>query len=898
MPSEPIPADESPKKDPQSRVPRSVVPKLLPPTNTGRYVTGASGHGEAMFDSGLVKKPPAEDPTAENAANEYGPDATGSDVKGSGAAGPDSSTSHPDSTASRTGDLQTPDDIATEMAFDEIAVEEMVRDLELEARGDDGLADEDSSTSANEDDFAVIGVQNFEWRLSVIRIAAHRSADAIAASQLVEPSCDKEEKLARIVLSTYRLIDPRFRPSYFQQVRVGRLLPLALQRAACIDFTPPTLQTRSRVSRNESVRLFGHPFPIRVDRKHDSTRKKRRRAVPQGDDVSSRDEALEVLAELRAFSTATTVRRWMHDTRFLSAMIIVIAATTVGLGVFAARRRLILPSPAVNRPASVQANAASGPAPDVLAATDEEAGWIAVDPVDSDRTQLPDRSMPHVPASDAEIGSAAMTTDELLAALAEVGRTPPVTTPLPIEALPRNTKPGGALPREVLPGEALHREALPMNPTAGMPDVASIDVATDGPTGLRSRTLNDGRIADDASSGDQSSSLLDWMPEISLPELFDLDVSSASANTPSPREMPNAEAAGVGSDSEGLAATEENATATSDSPATSDSIAMDEFVPKPPVHSDEEIATAVSGLWSETESAARRFTVASASSLIEQWDLVAEIASPDSLEYAAAHDLIRQAAWLTHPVSDIVASLRQTAALQAFRFADVSHVDAELHSTMGLTGDEVDRLLASWRASRRRVVASADVERMLVQANVLLDRIVTSDQIDASKRAALLDDFRTEVERLAKIVSDEELLAETDELFTAISSLPASAEWTRLLDADKPSGLLGTIYCLQQRRWEEGILWLRQSSNLVVAGCAKAECELLQSGGPDSSDADWIALADRWTKVAQRLSGREAASIRWHALQIYGNEESTADQRKELIDALPQYMRSEFAGLQ
>ncbi|MFG0289945.1 MAG: hypothetical protein ACF8CQ_17325 [Rhodopirellula sp. JB044] len=883
MPSEPIPADESPKKDPQSRVPRSAVPKLLPPTNTGRYVTGASGHGEAMFDSGLVEKPPTVDRTAVDAAKEPGSDATGTD----------SNTDHPDGTASRSGNLQTPDDIATEMAFDDIAVEEMVRDLELETRGDDGPADEDSSTNANEDDFAVIGVQNFEWRLSVIRIAAHRSADAIAASQLVEPSCDKEEKLARIVLSTYRLIDPRFRPSYFQQVRVGRLLPLALQRAACIDFTPPTLQTRSRVSRNESVRLFGHPFPIRVDRKHDSTRKKRRRAASHGDDVSSRDEALEVLAELRAFSTATTVRRWMHDTRFLSAMIIVIAATTVGLGVFAARRRMILPRSGLNQPVSTQANAASGPAPDVLAASDAEAGLIAVDAVDSDLTQLPDRSMPHVAASDAEIGSAAMTTDELLAALAEVGKTPLVTRPLPIEALSRSSSNGELLPGGGLPGEGLPGEGLPMTPNGDMPDIASIDGATDGSTDLRSRTLHDGRNADDMSAGAGSSSLLDWMPEISLPELFDLDVSSAAANTPSSRELPIAETAEPDADVDAA----ESSAMNDDASTPAVAMPRDTSAPEPPVHSDEEIATAVSELWTDTESAARRFTVASAGSLIEQWDLIAEIAAPESLEYAAAHDLIRQAAWLTHPVSDIVASLRQTAGLQVFRFADVSHVDAELRSMVSLTGDEVDRLLASWRASRRRVVASADVERMLVQANVLLDRIVTSDRIDASKRSALLDDFRTEVERLAKIVSNEQLLAETDELFTAISNLPASTEWTRLLDADQPSGLLGTIYCLQQRRWEDGIVWLGQSSNLVVAGCAKAECELLQSGGPDSSDAEWIALADRWTKVAQRLSGREAASIRWHALQIYGNDESTADQRKELIDALPQYMRSEFTGL-
>ncbi|EMI41059.1 hypothetical protein RRSWK_06457 [Rhodopirellula sp. SWK7] len=895
MHSEPIPADESPKKDPQTRVPRSILPTPLPPTNTGRYVTGAGGHSDAILDGGLSK----EENATPQSTNDATPDC---DLRIDGATpseGESDLGNRPENPLLESTDAIDPavdpvisndvGEIPGELSFDDIAVDEMVRDLELESEAEQVGISPDYPTSASEDDFAVVGVRNFEWRLSVIRVAAHRSADAIAASQLVEPSEDKEEKLARIVLSTYRLIDPRFRVSYFQQVRVGRLLPLALQRVACVDFTPPTLQTRSRFSRNDSVRLFGHPFPVKVHGKHDSVvRKKIRRRARKGDVVSGRAEALEVLAELRLQSSGSTLRRWVHDTRFLTAMIVVIASTTVGLGLFAARRSLIRPRPLADHSTdsigagNAVASIGGGPAPEILASSDVETELVAVDPVESAVVEALDHAMPHAETLSPEISNPVMTTDELLAALADVAKGTPIVPPTSI---------------------AIEHELPEVAPVTSMADASS-----DMPSGGAGDRVPGNGFPGSISPGDLGPGLI--VPRDLIPEISGVDL-DADREATGP-DIINGESMVASSNGEDVAEPTGLAdpTALSD-PATNDEtfgeanvkrsdsrngMSLDKLAPKSPAHSDDEIATAVSELWAETDSAARRFTGSTVAGLIEQWDLVAEIAGPDSLEYAAAQHLIRQAAWLSHPMSDIVASLRQTSTKQPVRFIDVTLSDSETKDTASLTVDEIGRLMDSWRAARRRVVATVDVERMLLQANVLLDRIVVSDRLDATKRSDTLTSFRTDVERLAKIVSDKDLLTETNELTKAIDSLPASAEWARLQAADKPSGLLGTIYCLHQRRWEEGIVWLGQSSNLVVAGCAKAECELLQSGGPSSGDSDWIALADRWTKVAQRLNGREAAAIRLHALEIYGDDESMRDNRQELLESLPKYLRPEQAA--
>ncbi|MCM2369324.1 hypothetical protein [Aporhodopirellula aestuarii] len=800
MPSEPIPADDLPKKDPPVRVPGSDRPPLSPTSDNGRFVTGAGGQSETMSESGLGRSP------------ESAPDAVFDDAE------PSPTDLDPSADDTEESEAGGEDRSEEEYSFDDIAVDEMVRDLELEAEVESLDVFDEQPIGASEDDFALIGVRNLEWRLSVIRVAAHRSADAIAASQLVEPSDDKEERLAQIVLSTYRLIDPRFRGSYFQQVRVGRLMPLVLQQAACIDYTPSTVQTRRRIARQNHVRLFGHPFPVQNGSR---ARKKKRRRHWQEDTLSGRAEALEVLAELRARSTTAIVRRWLHDTRFLAGMIFVIASTTIGLGLFAARRNLTGPRPLIDQAVgsaggeTMVASMADAQTPSVLSASDDEDDFLPVEPMESEALELTDYAMPHAEDLSPEITNPGMTTDELMASLAEAANESTI----------------------VLPEVATFSHELP--------EVAPITDIAMPSTELPKRTAEDS-YDPFAEPGETVAAALEMS-----------GVPKPSGGRPRDR-MP-------------------------ESPS-----------PKLPKHSPADVAAAASELWAETESAARRFTQSSIADLIEQWELVAEIAGPDSLESAAARHLILQAAWLEQPLSSIVAFLRKADAGQAIRFADVSLMDSDLKNTANLDVDEIKVMLESWRSSLRRVVASNDIERMLEQANVLLDRIVVSDQLVASKRSDVLLSFRTDVERLVKIVSDKETLAETNYLLTAIDSLPNATEWARLQAADKPSGLLGSIYCLHQRRWEEGIVWLGQSSNLVVAACAKAECELRQSGDPVDGHAEWIALAERWVKVAQRLEGREAAAIRLHALEILGTATTTLEKRKELIALLPKYLQIEL----
>jgi hypothetical protein len=684
---------------------------------------------------------------------------------------------------------------------------------------------------ANEDDFALVGVRNLEWRLDVIRTAAHRSAEVVATAQLTEPSPEKEQRLSSIVLSTYRLIDPRFRGSYFQQVRVGRLMPMLLQVAACIDFTSPSVphKIRSKKNGHRYVRLFGHAIPVTAIPPQNQTNRSHREQVRKNkpprsrrkrdqNPLNYRDEAREVFAELRSNPYRATWHRWVHDPRFLTALIALTAVSTVGVGLFAVRHRLI-------GPRAVIANVTDAPITEITTAGNEQSSdtplnEFLTDPsVETALSQPEDEIGLVMPVPDVlpvELSGSEMTTDELFQALANVVSAAETTVAI-------NELPAPEMVPDVAPTPELPATEMPVTemPATEMPETLPVETK---PADDLSR-----KPADELSGG--------------------------------PTDLPA----------------------------------------KLPQHDHEAVAKVMSELWSETESAARRFTGATVAELIDAWDVIAELAGPESIENAAAKRLINEASWLSKPLSVIVAQIRQSDPAASVRFAIPA--ENQLGNTACLTAEEITQLLESWQAARKRVVHTVDLDRMLHQANVLLDRIVISDQLSPDKRLDFLAMFRTDVDQLSKISKDKKTLAETSELLAAIDTLPAAAAWSRLTEANKPSGLLASVYCLQQRRWQTGLPYLGQTSNLPVASAAKSEWELLnaalteekQAGKPgDAPEAGELsaanaALADRWSKIADRLKGREASTIRLHALELYGDAPEYADQRLKLREQLPAY---------
>jgi len=121
---------------------------------------------------------------------------------------------------------------------------------------------ESSSLSGlDPEDFRRLGVRLFECRQSVIRLAAHRSARALANQQLTSPSETGLLQLSRVATSAYRLLDPRRRSDPIQRVLVGRILSDSISEAAPTYFVDESEQrfTRSPVPVPMSSEISDRP---------------------------------------------------------------------------------------------------------------------------------------------------------------------------------------------------------------------------------------------------------------------------------------------------------------------------------------------------------------------------------------------------------------------------------------------------------------------------------------------------------------------------------------------------------------------------------------------------------------------------------------------------------------
>lgn len=732
---------------------------------------------------------------------------------------------------------------AEERAVDETPVDELIRELELDledeliaggALGGAAASDPSDSCGANEDDYATVGVRNLEWRLPIIRSAAHRSADAIASIQLVEPSETQEEQLTRIVLSTYRLIDPRFRGSYFQQVRVGRTLPMVLQTASCVDGTPLSLQPTLGNDPTHSVRLFGHSIPVRangpsmaVQRRAGSNSEIHRRSFPKisTQPIRTREraaparskfraEAIEVLAELQSRSQPPEWTRWFQGTRLIATLTVVTCVFVASIAAYRTALPLRLP---MTSPQRVNELSRNNTTPEPPFQTD---------------------------------GKPATPSQQALAPQATSPETVPAVVPVTSQEIP--------LPGDVSSGSPARDRAVIQTdtppavtdptpqPNLGQPDLTQPELTQAELMAALSRVTNTSDVDLQDSNPPASSRPLSPVTPPSFRE------SPPSEPTPSIPIKPNL-------------------------PDREDGEPPDEAL----------VASAVLTLWSETDSAAQKFTEASAADLIENWNLIADLAAEGSAEYLAAKLLVHQASWLIDPLAEIVDQLRSSDPSLSLR--RVQSTDSELQNTSNLNADEVQRLYASWQAARARVVRTTDLNQMLRQANVLLDRIIISNQLSPSDRSNFLALIRVDVEKLTRISSDKAATADTASLLTAIATLPTASEWARLASAEQPSGLMASIYCLHQRRWDQGIAWLGQAGNLSVAAVAKAEWKLIESGELDADAQE--TLANRWSKIADRLEPREAAAVRLHALELYSDLPDTEGQKESLKAQLPQYLQ-------
>ena len=729
--------------------------------------------------------------------------------------------------------------------------------------------------AVTEQTFARIGVVENETRVVAIRNASRRAATQILAAHRAGAVTNVIDPLADLAWTTYRLVDPRYRLLPFQQIRVGRILPLALHQAAILDLvrsvpenggdqpnkssgteiSPAGLAADAKPGRLQSTPvLFGQRLPVvSYPTAVDSTTSKlnlaatahaatlldssnRLSQAPPIDKVliQLHSESHQAYTELRQSSRPNYYQNAIRDKRVSIGLIVVASAAATVLLAFAVRRA-ITPSKVIAQTTKHQSKTVDPSIPIVAKAAVVEPLTPELSTPEFSTTESPPPESPPprdetAIGSERNIDSSAGQLDASAGASVEDVFTPaPLPEPV-ILAKPNEEPAATSIAATSAPSEM---EGTPSDWT--MPELASKSIPGEALTA-------DPSVTEKVS------------PDLSVPVVNPTETSSNNS--------------------------------TEDSPLVSSPGPSRLAIPW-----DLNDAEAVAAeIWGRTPSAARRFTSATAAELIDQWDFDAELAGYGTVEHAAARSLSLRAAWLVEPFAQLVQRIREQGPIR--HIAKESASDSLDVTTYGPTShlgfDELTSLSRSWKDARGRVVIADDLDQLLHQANVLVDRILVSDQISPQERSDLIAEMTLNTERLLRIARDENTIAESSQLAEALESFPGASELERLEAAEGPSGFLGRIRCLKQRQWDTGLPWLAKTSDRAIASCAQAECKLLDSGSV--TPGQWMELAQRWAKVAERLPEREAAAVRLHAIELHGDSSEYASQREELTGLLPRYM--------
>ncbi|MEO9591971.1 hypothetical protein [Rhodopirellula bahusiensis] len=313
-------------------------------------------------------------------------------------------------------------------------------------------------------------------------------------------------------------------------------------------------------------------------------------------------------------------------------------------------------------------------------------------------------------------------------------------------------------------------------------------------------------------------------------------------------------------------------------------------VPKPiePRFTEAEISEATQELWDETERVTRRFRLTEAAGLIDQWELIAELAGNGSLEHLAAMHLSLRASWLVEPVDMTCQRAEELVALTAAATGQSLPGDAQ--STW--SDPMVRQLIESWRDCRLTISTTDHLNHLLLRANGLLDQLILNN------KNQWCTSFGFDAERLVAFATNEQSRTELTDLLTSIKTLPTDSELARMEQSEASAGVLGRTLCLQLRRWDDGLSLMCNASDSRLSSLSKAEMQWREEFGDSQDDAAAQArgkLGVRWSKIAGRYDGRDAASIRLHALDLLDGLESFANERAEIIELLPSYMTASLS---
>ncbi|WP_047816918.1 SANT/Myb-like DNA-binding domain-containing protein [Rhodopirellula islandica] len=685
--------------------------------------------------------------------------------------------------------------------------------------------------------FATLGLRTNESRLHIIRTATKRSAGALASVQVSKPSTINECHLARVITSAYRVMDPRYRIDRHQQVQLGRILPFELESVSCKSFSQETFfATTGQDSSLPNNVLIPHP-PAALP------------TTPRGQLI---DLAIEASDPQKIAEATTPPTNWVQTVE--QSLLDDLPPRNEGEQVLeemrAHRGRL--------KRWMSEVRTLIGLSVLCLAATFYLAYWLgarqanqsstAINPTDriaSVEADAPASLTPELPAAESQLNNGAFT-PEIAPAPTSVAMTPsgPAVAELAAESGNESSTTQSNVP---LPD--------PQPAKVESDIVASVDVAALVET-------------DPAAPGTETSEASMEMSPVS--DAPDSDALASSSTTDTSPEIK--------------------------SPSPVESRPPSEVVPprREPRWTDAQISEATQELWDETERASRRFQLTEAAGLIDQWELIAELAGTGSLEHLAAMHLSLRASWLAEPFETTCQRAQDLAALTAAVTGSATPEPSDSATDTPFTWSEpmVRQLIESWRACRLTISTTEHLNHLLLRSNELLDQLILNNQNQ------WCSSFGFDAERLIAFTTDEQSRTELEDLLASVKTLPTGAELERMQQSDASAGVLGRTLCLHLRRWDKGVPLMCNASDSRLASVSKAEMQWREANNqPAAEDVNQTRaeLGVRWSKIASHYGGRDAASIRLHALELLEGLEAYADQRAEILDLLPRYMTASLS---
>lgn len=561
-----------------------------------------------------------------------------------------------------------------------------------EAAAEDGSSKKNLSEGtrnliARDEDFLTLGVPAHESRLMVIRSAARRSAGALAVSQLRKPSPINEMRLARVLASAYRVLDPRARDDRFEQVQVGRILPNTLLYAAQDAFPPSTdvpqqADTDGRAGDNRRVSdaksdasetfadsrfsagrnlLFrdlpaaagdgGRNIPLSpiTDASPGAERPSTAGQISPGIDVTgqrlvSPREAQLVLDELREMSRPSQRwRAWSTRPATLIGLTVAVVVATTALASWNANREQTAD---VLRAAAIQSQA------DPPASADED-----------QNIPLPDEP------AESRAASQVIGISDTLESSDDASNRVEVPSQIARSSDGKATNASGSAPNA-----SLRDPARPAKLTEGS-DPPSAGARNSVGKQIDPSTLDAAQTQSSRTESSQTESAETEPTGIELAEIEPFETETREAINPDSGPTDTETAAGQLNDAAPARKPGRSKAALSEDPnrSTTNTVSsrradMNRADKEPGnfqakqvgkiTPTDLEVRRTVEQLWSETPLASDRFTVSRVDRLIAGWERMARRPGTSAVHRLAARQLILEASWLTQPLSSIAAHAR------------------------------------------------------------------------------------------------------------------------------------------------------------------------------------------------------------------------------------------------